>query len=246
MDLRNKTALVTGGAVRIGRAICEALAEARCNVVIHCRRSEKAAQSLARALKRRGIGVGIVQGDLADEAACRAAIGAARRCAGRLHILVNNAAVFHKDPLRTVTGAKLQAEMAVNLFAPLFLTREFAAQAGRGGKVVNLLDRRIAGYEVGSLPYLLSKKALAEFTRAAALELAPRISVNAVAPGAVLPPPGRGPDRLREWAGPNPLRRKTTPQDIAQTVVYLLQADSVTGQVIYTDGGQHLLGSRGG
>lgn len=240
---QGKTALVTGGAVRIGRAICEALAAAGCNIVVQYRRSVKEADRLAEALaRRRGVRALTIQSDLMTERSCVELIDDAWTQAGALDILINNAAVFHKDPLAACTADKVQADFQLNLFAPIYLVREFAARA-RTGQVINLLDRRIASHETGCVPYLLSKQSLAEFTRLAALELAPRIRVNGVAPGAVLPPPGKGADYLRDHAGRVPLERRVTPADIAEAVLVLLKLDAVTGQVLYVDGGQHLLGN---
>jgi len=141
--------------------------------------------------------------------------------------LVNNAAVFHKNSLRTLSGQKLLAEFWPNLFAPILLMRAFAAQAKRG-KIINLLDRRITSLDASSVPYVLAKKALAEATRLAALELAPDMTVNGVAPGAILPPPGKGMAYLQDHAGPTPLKRQATPRQVAEAVVFLLQNDSIT------------------
>lgn len=235
------TALVTGGAVRIGRAIVEWLAAAGYGVVIHCDRSLAPAEQLARTVRSRGGRAWVVCGALDNEPACRAVMQAARRMAGPVRVLVNNAAVFHKDPLATVTGAKLDSEMRINLFAPVLLTRFFAEQTRRGC-VVNLLDRRVTSHDPSCIPYLLSKKALAEFTQAAALALAPGIRVNAVAPGAVLPPPGKGDDYFHDRAGNVPLRARTSPRQVAEAVLQLVRLEGVTGQIVFVDGGQHLLG----
>jgi pteridine reductase len=107
---------------------------------------------------------------------------------------------------------------------------------------VNLLDRRVAGNEVGCLPYLLSKKMLAEFTRIAAVELAPSIAVNGVAPGAILPPAGAAPGKTFDLAGPALLRYRCQPQDVARAVTFLLESDGITGQILFVDAGQHLVG----
>jgi NAD(P)-dependent dehydrogenase (short-subunit alcohol dehydrogenase family) len=134
--------------------------------------------------------------------------------------------------------------MRINLVAPFFLMKHFARQT-RKGAIVNLLDRRITSLDYTCTPYTLSKKSLHELTRMAALELAPGIRVNGVAPGAVLPPPGKGASYLKDKAGPIPLAQLSTPAQIASAVLYLLQGDSLTGQVIFVDGGQHLLGNLG-
>ena len=237
MILKGKVALVTGGAVRIGEAICRALAVEGACVVIHCRRSKTEAAALAKE-----IGGLVVQSDLNSEMSCERLMEQTVRQAGRLDILINNAAAFHKDSLRNVSGQKLLDEFWPNLFAPILLMRAFAAQARRGN-IVNLLDRRIASLDVSSVPYVLTKKALAELTRMAALELAPGITVNGVAPGAILPPSGKGTKYLHDKAGPAPLKRQVTPRDVAEAVVFLLQSDSITGQIVFVDGGQNLLGN---
>jgi len=230
MNLNGKVALITGGAVRIGAAISRALAAEGACVIIQYRRSKKEALALAKEL-----GGKAVQSDLDSESACEQLITRA----GRLDILVNNAAVFHKDSLKTIAARKLKDEFWPNLFVPVLLTRAFAAKTKRG-KIINLLDRRIASLDTSCVPYILSKKSLAEFTKIAALELAPGITVNGVAPGAVLPPPGKGIKYLRDNAGPVPLKRQVTPCEVAEAVVFLLQSDSITGQIVYVDGGQNL------
>ncbi len=249
MTLQGRWALVTGGAVRIGRAICEALAAAGCNVAVHCHRSEAEARELVDRLAADGVSAVVAKGELGAEAGARDVIAEVWAATGGLDILVNNAAVFHKDGLLAMTEDKLLAELSVNALAPMYLARAFAARlpASRGaqargiaGKIVNLVDRRVAGCESGCLPYLLSKKMLADFTRIAALELAPAVTVNAVAPGAILPPPGEGAARVRDLAGETPLGHAGTPQDVAEAVLYLLRSDAVTGETIFVDGGQHL------
>jgi len=257
MNLRGATALVTGGAVRIGRAICEALAEKGCNIVIHYNRSSGEAKDLAGRLRKTGVEVSTVKGDLSSPSGCRRIIVEAVKKAGKLDILVNNAAVFHKDSLMSATKAEFAQELDVNFLAPVMMIKEFIKRILSGdrtgpgvkGKIINLLDRRIAGAEGGCLPYLISKKMLAELTREAALELAPHITVNGVAPGAVLAPGLRQTlaekkaDRVKDMAGTIPLKKRSTPEDVARAIVFLLESDGITGQVIFVDGGQHLLGN---
>jgi NAD(P)-dependent dehydrogenase (short-subunit alcohol dehydrogenase family) len=242
MKLSNKTALITGGAVRIGAAIGEALAKEGCRIIVHCRDSQREAERLSRKLEGWGGKSWVCRGALETAADCRALIDQAWEQAGRLDILINNAAVFHKDSLKAVTESALQREFGVNLFVPILLTQRFAERS-RVGSVLNLLDRRIEANDPECLPYSLSKKALAAFTREAALALAPGIVVNAVAPGAVLPPPGMGMKALHDRAGRIPLVRRTTPREVAAAVVSLLKLEGVTGQTLFVDGGQHLLGN---
>jgi pteridine reductase len=240
MNLNGKTAMVTGGAVRIGAAICRALAGAGMNVIIHYHRSAEAAQQLADELRQTGVQAWTLQADLCCEDECRRLIEEAGSRPGGLHVLVNSAAVFHKQTLRQVTFDNLQQEFWPNLMAPLIMMRAFAEKC-KEGKIVNLLDRRIDSLDTECVPYVLSKKALAEATKLAALEFAPKITVNGIAPGAILPPPGKGQDYLRDKAGPVPLQRQCTPEEVAEAVLFLLQSDALTGQIVYVDGGQHLL-----
>jgi NAD(P)-dependent dehydrogenase (short-subunit alcohol dehydrogenase family) len=239
MKLEKKTVLVTGGATRIGRALCEALAGAGCRVVIHCNRSAGAARSLAERLRRAGTAAWVVRGDLRSRNACRTVIEQAWRAAGPVDVLVNNAAIFHKQSLLAASPADLEREWTVNLAAPLYLIQAFARRAGRG-KIINLLDWRIVSCRPDAVPYVLSKKALAELTRLAARELAPAFTVNGVAPGAVLAAGRRG--SAREKAGRCPLGRRPALADVLRAVLFLLQADSITGQIVFVDGGRHLLG----
>ncbi|MFC1461706.1 SDR family NAD(P)-dependent oxidoreductase [Verrucomicrobiota bacterium] len=240
MDLKGKTALVTGGGVRIGRVVSEALAARGCHVAIHCNRSGKQASSLAARLRRLGVRAFTVKGDFRTSDDCRRVVDQSLQAAGRLDILINNAAVFRKQRLLSASEADIRHEFEINLLAPLWLIRAFASRA-RKGRVLNLLDRRITSNAPGMLPYLLSKKGLADLTKLAALELAPSITVNGVAPGPVLGPAARA--GVREKAGRLPLGRKPTVKDLVQAVMFLLECDSITGQVLFVDSGQHLLGS---
>ncbi len=236
--LTGSKALVTGGAARIGRAICLALADAGCDVAVHCHRSCRAAGDLADALRRRGCRAAALPADLAQPSACRRLIGAARRALGGLDILVNSAAVFHRRDLRHTSAGDLRAAWEVNLAAPVLLMRYFAAQTA-AGRIVNLLDQRIESNRSDALAYSLSKKALADATAAAAMELAPGITVNGIAPGPVLLPRRRA---AREPAGAIPLGYRPAPEDVAAALIFLLTSPAVTGQVIFVDGGQHLRG----
>jgi NAD(P)-dependent dehydrogenase (short-subunit alcohol dehydrogenase family) len=247
MDWRQGKALVTGGAVRIGRAICEALAARGCAVAVHYDRSGSEARALADDLACRGVAACAIQGHLQDGSSCEALVQEAWDALGGLNILVNNAAVFQRDSLLEVREDDLWAQIRTNAVIPILLSRGFVRRltpraAQPAGRIVNLLDQRVARQEAGAVPYLLSKKMLADFTRSAALEWAPLVTVNGIAPGAILPPvaPQDG-RKFSEPAGLFPLGRQPVPGDVAAAVVGVLEQDAVTGQVLYVDGGQHLL-----
>ncbi|MCU0856982.1 MAG: SDR family oxidoreductase [Pontiellaceae bacterium] len=232
MELKGKQALITGGAVRIGRAIAEALLDGGVKVIVHFQTSEKEADCFWP---------NIIQTDFNDPAQCETLLQRASDQFGKIDILINNAAVFHQTRLMDSTYEAMMRELQPNLLAPLALIRGFAKQT-QTGKIINLLDRRVTSHDTGCVPYHLSKKALEELTKLAALELAPGITVNAVAPGAVLPPSQSGNHSAREAAGIIPLGKRPAPADIADAVLYLLKSDVITGQTLFIDGGQNLLG----
>jgi NAD(P)-dependent dehydrogenase (short-subunit alcohol dehydrogenase family) len=231
MILSGKRALVTGGAVRIGRAITEALLAAGAEVIVHFQTSEKEAKALSPKT---------IQADLSDPAQCEMLLERAVQQFGPIDILINNAAVFHQTKLADASHDLVMKELQINLLAPLALIRGFARQT-KPGKIINLLDRRVTSHDTTCVPYLLSKKGLEELTKLAALDLAPDITVNAVAPGAILPPPKQTDNPAWEYAGTIPLEKRPMPSDIADAVLYLLQSDVLTGQTIFVDGGQNLI-----
>jgi NAD(P)-dependent dehydrogenase (short-subunit alcohol dehydrogenase family) len=232
MNLNGKRALVTGGAVRIGRAIAEALQAAGVEVIVHFQGSEREAKELSPKT---------IQADLSDPAQCERLIERAAAQFGPIDILINNAAVFYQTRLADATHELALRELQINLLAPLALIRGFAKQT-KTGKIINLLDRRITSHDTTCVPYMLSKKGLEELTKLAALDLAPGITVNAVAPGAVLPPPKQADNPAWEYAGTIPLEKRPALSDIADAVLYLLKSDVITGQTIFVDSGQNLLG----
>lgn len=241
MNLNDKAVLITGAAVRIGRGLAEALAAQGCRrLALHCNRSVAEAEALARQLRSNGCRAIVIKYDLLKPRAGEILIKRAFQALGRLDVLVNNAAVFGKESLVTSTEKQIRETLELNLTAPILMIRAFARIAKKG-KIINILDRRIAGVESGMAAYLLSKKALADFTKIAAMELSPHITVNGIAPGPVLIPTKIS---AREKAGKIPLGKRPTIAGVAAAVIFLLKADAVTGEIIFVDGGQHLLGAQ--
>lgn len=238
-SLKGKTALITGGARRLGRAMALALAEEGVNVVVHYRGSAEEADGLCRELEQRGVKAWSLRADLEKEEECETLIERACGAAGPIDILINNASIFPTNKLEDVAFADLMANVRVNAWAPLVVSRAFARE-GRRGKIVNVLDSRIKGCDRNHVAYILSKHLLAVLTRMTALEFAPDITVNAVAPGLILPPPGEDEDYLDRLKGTVPLKRHGDPEDVAEAILFLLKSDFITGQVIYVDGGRHL------
>lgn len=237
----NCNLLITGGATRIGATIADTLLQAGYGIVIHACTSTSAAADWVTRARNAGHQAWWVGGDLLESDGPEKLFASALAAATSLHGIINNAATFARQPLLTATNTDFETAWRLNTLAPIRLTLALAKhlhQHGTTGTVVNLLDQRIAHpASTGAIPYLLSKQSLECFTRAAALELAPTLRINAVAPGAVLPPPTPA---GREPAGSLPLMQRPTPLQVAEAILYLLQAATVTGQTIYVDSGQHL------
>lgn len=245
--LEGRAALVTGSGQRIGAAIATRLAEAGCDVVLHHHRSAAAAQKLAAELGRHTVATATVGADLSEGADRLGLVAKAAKTLDRpIDLLVNNASTFPERRLSDLTLPDLHEDLEVNAWAPFELTMQLARglPAGATGSVVNLLDARIVDEDRRHVGYHLGKRMLADFTRLCALELAPRVTVNGVAPGPTLPPPGTPEEsgdrlmaRLRDTL---PLQRTPAPAELAEAVAYLLGAPGVTGQVLFVDGGRHL------
>ena len=242
MELTDTTALVTGGAHRVGKAITLALARAGCDLVLHYRSSAGPAEETAAEVEAIGRRVALVQADLADAATAPAVMAAAGDLAP-IRVLVNSAAAFPDDMLVDVTPEGWQRTLDTNLTGPVFLTQAFAAAlpAGTEGAVVNVTDWRTARPYPDHFSYTVAKGALDTFTEAAAGALAPRIRVNGVALGAILPPPGRDGAYLKELARDIPLQRVGNPDLVADTVLHLLGNDFITGEIVRIHGGAHLV-----
>ena len=235
-------ALVTGGARRIGRALVLALVESGYAVAIHHHRSRAEAEALA-ALIRGGGGKAIaLAADLADEAAVKALLPQATAALGPIGVLVNNASMFENDTVRTATRESWDAHLSINLRAPFVLIQEFAAllPPDSGGAVVNLLDERVWNLTPFFVSYTLTKDALWTLTRTMALALAPRIRVNGIGPGPTMPSPRQSAEQFLDRCRALPLRRGTSPDEIAAALRFILAAPAMTGQMIALDGGEHL------
>ena len=244
-SLAGRTALVTGAARRLGRATARALASEGANVIVHYGRSEAEAEGLAAELREGGREAWTLQADLEQADEVESLIPRALEQAGGLQILVNNASIFPPGSLVEANLESLMRSIQVNAWAPFQLSRSFAEHVRRG-TIVNFLDTRVAGYDWKHVEYILSKKMLATLTEMTAVQFAPDITVNAVAPGLILPPPGKDESYLEALKDTVPLKRHGEAEDIADAVLFLVKSDYVTGQVIYVDGGRHLLESGSG
>lgn len=243
MELAGKVALVTGGAVRVGRAISLALAGQGMRVVVHYNSSSAQADRLVEEIRAGGGDAAATGGDLSRGDEVERLAREASGLFGGIDVLVNNASVFPPERLEETDEALWDHTLAVNLKAPFLLIRHLApALRERRGCVVNLCD--LAGVQTWAAyaAHGVSKAGLVHLTRVAARSLAPEVRVNGIAPGAVLPPESMGPDELGAIARSTPLQRLGSPDDVTRAVLYLLHADYVTGEILTVDGGRMLRG----
>ncbi len=240
-SLVGKTALVTGGAKRIGRTLALALAEQGVHIVVHYNTSEEEASAACEEIRRRGVSAWPVSADLVDMGEAGTLFERVAAQAGPIDILINNASTFDKETIWETSAGSLEANLRLHATAPLILARDLARQ-NRGGAVINLLDTRITTYDRLHAAYHISKRVLLTLTRILALELAPTVAVNGVAPGLILPPEGEDESYLQKLAHSNPMNRYGDPSQVADAVLFLLRSRFITGQVIYVDGGYHMKG----
>lgn len=244
MEVNGRVALVTGGAVRVGRALSLALAREGMRVVVHYHRSEEPAREVVRLIRKGGGEAVAVGGDLSRMAELERVAAEAEAAFGGVDVLVNNASVFPAERLDEADEALWDDTLAVNLKAPFFLIQKLApGMRSRGGAViVNLAD--LAGLQPWKsyAVHAISKAGLVHLTRIAARALAPEIRVVAIAPGTVLPPEEMDEEAVESLAQRSPLRRIGSPEDVVEALLYLLRADFVTGEVLTVDGGRMLNG----
>ncbi len=238
--LNGQTALITGGAKRIGAAIARSLAQEGVNLFLHYRSSKAEVTALAADLAQYGITVDLVQADLLDRDSVDGMISTVKNKVEQLDILINNASMFNKEKLFELSPQNLWDNIQVHALHPFVLTQAFFSKESTGGNVINFLDTRIYGYDFEHVPYHLSKKMLHSFTKMLAFELAPNVRVNAIAPGPVLPPVNGDAERVKAVTAKTPLKRFGNPENVTQTVLFYLKNDFITGQVICVDGGFHL------
>lgn len=237
-----KTVLVTGAAHRIGRMVALRLARDGWAVAVHYNRSAEAALSLVDEIVALGAQAVALQADLASEDDVLTLVPRVVEALGPLGCLINNASLFEHDSALTATRASWDAHMETNLRAPFVLTQSFAAQLPEEseGVVVNLIDQRVLNLTPHFTTYTLSKAGLWALTQTLALALAPRIRVNAVAPGPTLPSSRQTQEQFDLQCASMPLKRGTSPEEIAEAVRFIVASGSMTGQLIALDGGQHL------
>lgn len=235
----NPTALVTGGGIRLGRALAIHLAQQGYDIALHCNRSLEQAHATAAEIRQIGADCEVFPYDFAQQTDFVPLAAAIQKRFPAWQVLVNNASVYESGTLMATNHAQLLQQFQVNLFAPYLLTQAFAQHVPKG-HVINILDNKIAFQQYQYSAYLLSKKSLAEVTRLAALELAPHFRVNGIAPGVTLPAETRSEEYVKWRVQGIPLQRQGSPAQIASALQFLLDNPFVTGQIITVDGGEGL------
>jgi len=244
MILAGANAIVTGGAVRIGREIGRQLANLGVNVCVHYSSSSAQADRAVEEFRKSGVRACSVQADLSDPIpAAESILETASRELGEVQILINSAAIFEPGSLLETTEESWDRQLSLNLKAPFFLTQAFARQLSphNAGCIVNIVDWRGERPVPGHAAYTISKAGLVAQTKMLAQELGPKIRVNAIAPGAILPAPGDGEEAFQARGERNPLQKTGSTIDVAQGVLYLINSPFVTGEVLHITGGEELV-----
>jgi pteridine reductase len=246
MTQPRRTYLVTGAANRIGRGLAMGLARQGDTVVIHYNSSESAAQQLSKEISGMGVKGFTIAADLSSNVQSAELIKLVWDMAGPIDVLINNASIFEEGLLAEITIDDIQRNMMINAYVPLLLSRSFA-ELNKGRQtpslpvIINMLDSRITDYDRQHAAYHLAKRTLFTLTKMTALEFAPNIRVNAVAPGLILPPKDKDQSYIERLKSSNPLNATGTVEQIVEAVRFLVDNEFVTGQVIFVDGGRNLI-----
>ena len=235
------TALITGGPKRLGAAMSLALAESGWNIALHFHSSRPEAQELQSRIESLGVKCTLHQANLQSSSEANRLLMEVLELNPRLEVLVNNASVFDKSSLVEVTEDVFDRQFNLNFRTPFFLMQKYSGSQ-KTGHIVNILDTKISTNQAPNYTaYNLSKKALMHLTQMAALDFAPGIRVNAIAPGPVLPAEGISESEFQRIVNETPLQHEISPQAIGRALIYLIDNPSLTGQILYFDNGSHLI-----
>lgn len=236
---KKQSALITGSAIRLGKHIALALAEQNYDIAIHCNSSLDEAEKTAEEIRSIGRKCAIFQYDLQDADGMKKLMKRVLSLFPKLDVLVNSASAYTQANIADTTPAIFDHQFNLNIRAPFFMTQAFAKVVGEGN-VINIIDNKVGFNQYQYAAYLLAKKSLEDFTKMAALEFAPKIRVNGVAPGVVLPASSRSKEYI-EWRKKSiPLRRQGSTDHITQAIISLLDNDFISGQVLVVDGAENI------
>lgn len=240
MELKGKNALITGGAVRLGRAFAIALADKGVNVAIHYNESKREAEELVNDITARDLKSVAIQANIEDPNKITKVVKEAREYLGGLNILINNASIFYSTPVNDVTEKDWEQFLNINLKSQFYFAKEFASVTGKGiAKIINMADTYGASPAADFIPYGVSKAGVISLTKGLAKEYAPDILVNCICPGPILM---AGEDKYSQQkaAQSNLLKREGNIEDVTKTLIFLAENDYITGQALFIDGGRHV------
>ena len=242
MKMKNKNLLITGAATRVGKAIALHFAERGWNIALHHFRSSSKARNLKKIIERNWVKATLIRADLRNPKHVEKIIPLAKRKLGTIDCLINNAALFEKDDISNFTLKSWEDHLNINLLAPTILTKQFAKQASKKttSNIINIIDQRIFKLTPFFMSYTISKSALRTLTKTMSMRLAPNIKVNGIAPGPTIKSKRQTDKHFRNQVKSTLLKKSVRLKDICDTVEFLINNSSVTGQVLAVDSGQSL------
>ena len=240
--MKNKNLLITGAATRVGKAIALHFAEKGWNIALHYFRSSSKAKELKKKMEQNGVKTTLIRADLRNPKQVKKIIPLAKRKLGTIDCLINNAALFEKDDIINFTTKSWNDHLNINLFAPIILTRQFAKQVSKKNlyNIINIIDQRILNLTPFFMSYTISKSGLKTLTKTMAMRLGPNIKVNAIAPGPTIKSKRQTDRHFRNQVNSTLLKKSVRLEDICDTVEFLINNNSITGQIITVDSGQNL------
>lgn len=242
MKLKGKTALITGAGRRLGKAMALSLAEKGADIILHYRNSAEEAAALAGEIRLMGRHCILTFQDLSESDTTERWFRNLIEENGKLDILINSASAFPEGDYETLGAAELNRSINLHVHSPLIMIRVLY-ELSTAASVINILDTRIADRDPLHAAYHLGKRGLFTLTKDLAFEMAPKLRINGIAPGIILPPAGKDDTWLERLKSSNPMQERGSVKDITNAMMYLIQAEFVTGQIIYVDGGRHLKGN---
>ena len=240
--MKNKNLLITGAATRVGKSIALHFAERGWNIALHYFRSSTKAKELKKIIEQHWVKEALIKADLKNPKQTEKIIPLAKRKLGAINCLINNAALFEKDDITNFTTKSWNDHLNINLLAPTILTKQFAKQAPKKtvSNIINIIDQRIFNLTPFFMSYTISKSGLQTLTKTMAMRLGPNIKVNAIAPGPTIKSKRQTDKHFRNQVRSTLLKKTVRSEDICVTVEFLINNNSVTGQIIAVDSGQNL------
>jgi len=244
--MKNKNLLITGAATRVGKAMALHFAEKGWNIALHYFRSSSKAKELKKIIEQNWVKVALIKADLKNSKQVEKIVPLAKKKLGAIDCLINNAALFEKDDISNFTTKSWNDHFNINLLAPAILTKQFAKQASKKtvSNIINIIDQRIFNLTPFFMSYTISKSGLQTLTKTMAMRLGPNIKVNAIAPGPTIKSKRQTDRHFRNQVKSTLLKKSVRLEDICDTVEFLINNNSITGQIVAVDSGQNLSRNR--